>query len=318
MKYVFLALVIIFTPLVFASAQVTQSLVSQEATIDLSPLYPAPGETFTASLNDYSLSGSASSIRWEIDGEVISAAENTRSVSLTAKEAGESMVVKATIGLSTGGSMAVQKTVTPVYLDIVVEAQTRTPSFYQGRALPSIGSTINVTALLDGYATPMSNLLFTWRVNNTVIEGGSLRGKNKVSFPAPMGQLALLTLDVSNASGAVILRKTIEILSVKPTVYFYETSSLYGLKKRPVTALSLIGTSASVQAEPYNLDILTYNNPELLEWDIDGNRTTQSNGNPYEITLARDGGTGVSNVQFHVRNLTQLLQGSEGTFRVNY
>ncbi len=318
MKYVFLALVIIFTPLVFVDAQVTQSLVSQEATLDLLPLYPAPGESFTASLNDYSLSGSASSIRWEVDGEVVTAAQNTRSVSLTAKEAGESMVISATIALSTGGSMTVRKTVTPVFLDIVVEPQTRTPSFYLGRSLPSVGSTINVTALIDGYATPMNDLLFTWRVNNTVIEGGSLRGKNKVSFEAPMGQRIILTLDVSRSTGEVVLRKSTEVFSVKPTIYFYETSSLYGLKTKPLTSLSLIGNSASVQAEPYYLDTLTYNNPGLLEWEIDGNKSARTNGNPYEITLARDAGTGISNVNFHVRNLTQLLQGGEGTFRVNY
>ncbi len=318
MKYVFLALVIIFTPLIFAQAQISSSLVNQVATIDLLPLYPAPGEAFTASLNDYSLSGSASSIRWEVDGEVIAAAQNTRTVSLTAKEVGESMVVSATISLSTGGTMTVRKTITPVFLDIVVEPQTRTPSFYQGRALPSIGSTINATALLEGYPTAMSDLLFTWRVNNTVIDGGSLRGKNKISFETPIGQLVLLTLDVSKTNGEVVMRKTIEVLSVRPVVYFYETSSLYGLKTKPLTSVSLIGTSASVQAEPYYLDILTYNNPELLEWEIDGNKSSESAGNPYEITVARDAGTGVSNVNFHVRNLTQLLQGGESAFRVNY
>lgn len=318
MKYVFLALVIIFTPLVFTSAQITQNLINQELTIDLLPLYPAPGEAFTASLNDYSLSGAASSIRWEVDGEVITSAQNTRSVSLTAKEAGESMVISATIGLSTGGSMTVRKTVTPIFLDIVVEPQTRTPSFYQGRALPSIGSTINATALMAGYSTPMNDLLFTWRVNNTVIDGGSLRGKNKISFPTPLGQLILLTLDVSKTSGEVVFRKTIEVLSVKPVVHFYETSTLYGMKNKPLTALSLIGASASIQAEPYYLDILTYNAPELLEWEIDGSKSTQRSGNPYEITLARDAGTGISNINFHVRSLTELMQGSEGTFKVNY
>ena len=90
------------------------------------------------------------------------------------------------------------------------------------------------------------------------------------------------------------------------------------MKNKPVTNLSLVGLSTSVQAEPYYLNVLTYNNPEFLEWEIDGRQTNQTTSNPYEITLGRDSGTGVSEVNFHVRSLTDLLQGGEGSFRVNY
>lgn len=318
MKYVFLALVLVFIPLCFSSAQVNQSVVNQEPTIDLEPSYPSPNQTFTANLNDYSLAGGATSIRWEVDGEVITSAQNARSLSLNAKAVGRSTVITATIGQSGGGSRTVRKTVTPVYLDIVLEAQTRTPSFYLGRALPSLGSTVNATAILSGYSTSQNDLLYTWRVNNTVIDGGAIRGKNRASFGVPLGQQPLLTVDITTLSGEMIMRKTITFPSVKPTILFYETSSLYGMKHKPANNLSLVGLSTSVQAEPYHLNLLTYNNPEFLEWEIDNVVSNQSAPNPYEITLGRDQGTGVSEVNFHVRSLSDLLQGGEGSFRVNY
>lgn len=318
MKYVFLALVLIFTPLSFSLAQVNSSLINQEPTIELEPRFPNPNQTFTATLNDYSLASGATSITWEVDGEEVSSAQNSRSISLTAKAVGKSTVVSVTIGQSSGGTLTIRRTIAPVYLDIVLEAQTRTPAFYLGRALPSLGSTVNATAILSGYNTSQNDLLYTWRLNNTVIDGGSLRGKNSVSFEVPYGQQPLLTVDINKLNGEAVMRKTINFPSVSPTVLFYETSSLYGIKHKPITNLSLVGLSTSVQAEPYYLNLLTYNNPEFLEWKIDRTPSNQSAQNPYEITLGRDSGTGVSEVNFHVRSLSELLQGGEGSFRVNY
>lgn len=318
MKYVFLAFIFIFAPLSFSLAQINSSLINQEPSIDLEPQYPSPNQTFTASLNDYSLAAGATSIRWEVDGEVVSSAQNSRSISLTSKAVGKSTVISVTIGQASGGSQTIRRTITPVYLDIVLEAQTRTPAFYLGRALPSLGSTINATAILSGYPTPTSDLLFTWRLNNTVIDGGALRGKNRASFEVPLGQQPLLTVDITKLNGEVVMRKTIAFPSVNPTILFYETSTLYGMRNKQVTDLSLVGLSTSVQAEPYYLNLLTYNNPEFLEWEIDGITSNQGVGNPYEITLGRDSGTGRSEVNFHVRSLSDLLQGGEGSFRVNY
>jgi hypothetical protein len=318
MKYALIALALIFTPLFFTNAQVGLGITNQGLVIDTEPLFPEPEEAVTANLNDYSLSGQSAGVKWKVDGKLIEEASNLRTIKFTAPSVGKVMVVEAVVEIAGGGTMVAKKVIEPVYLDIIVEPQTRTPAFYLGRALPSVGSQINLTAILNGNAVSPTGLLYTWKVNNEVAQGGTLRAGNKISIPTPQGQLVLITLDVSTQDGEVLARRTIEIPSVSPKIYFYEMNALYGQSYKPLSNLNLIGESVSVRAEPYYLDILTYNSPAHLEWKVDGTKSNKNTGNPYIITLAGQGGTGSSKVDFHVRNLTQLLQGGQGGFQINF
>ena len=320
MRFLLFTFLLFVIPVSFLHAQVGLDLVSQDVTIDLEPRYPEPENTFTASLNDYSLAAEVTSINWKVDGVAIPDSKNQRTVTVKAKGAGVKMVVEATITISGGSTRVIKQNVTPLYFDIIVEPQTKTPTFYIGRSLPSIGSTVNLTALLGGNNSLPSALLYTWRINNQVIEGGTVRGKNTISIQTPPGQVFLVTVDVSTLDGVFLTRRTLELPSVNPEIIFYETSSLYGVSSRALSSFNLVGGSATIKAEPYNLDIKTYNNPDHLEWKVDGVLSNNTGGNPYEITVAKpeDGFTGTSRVNLHVRNLTTLLQGSRGDLTINF
>jgi hypothetical protein len=71
-------------------------------------------------------------------------------------------------------------------------------------------------------------------------------------------------------------------------------------------------------AEPYYLDIRTYNDPDINEWEIDRVAQQKSNANPYVITIQKVEEGGQSDVSFHVRSTTELLQGVEDRFKVNF
>ncbi len=318
MKYVFFILVFILIPVSFSFAQSNLSVGSEGLSIDIEPTYIKPLSKFTVSLNDYSFGSQVAGIKWQINNKLMSESANERSVSLVSPEQGGQMVIEAVVELVGGGKSVARKVITPTYLDIIVEPQTRTPFFYQGRSLPSIDSRMNLIALVNGTTVSSNDLIYTWQLNNKVVDGGSLRGKNTITITIPMGQYNIITLEVSNLAGESLVRRSIQVRNFTPKVTFYEVSSLYGQSKRAVTNLSLISDSDSIQAEPYYLDIETYNKPDLLEWKLGGVKSPTSAGNPYQITLARNGGNGRSTVDFHVRNLTQLLQGSQGSFNVNF
>jgi hypothetical protein len=322
MRYIvtlFLALLMV-SP-VPAAAQTANNLIygDQALTVDLEPAYPAPGETFTAKANDYALPIQGAGLRWIIDGKVAPQYDNLRSLSLIAKGAGEKTTIELVIDLPGGSNVRTTKVITPVYLDIIIEPQTRTPAFYRGRALPSIGSTVNATALVDSDSVLPSNLIYTWRLNNETLEGGSVRGNNTVTFLMPRGQFATLSLEVRRPDGTTIARRIFDLPSVTPHLSFYEVSPLYGLTTKSIPeTLPLVGAGLAVRAEPYYLDLLTYNNPDFLEWQIDNVRSQNPNSNPYEVTIAGSGMSGASQIEFHVRNTTQVLQGAQGGFRLTY
>ncbi len=306
---------ILWAPAAFA--QFSQ-FVTQNEQVMLQPEFPQPGETVTATIESYGANIAGASLLWRVNGEVIGDAANRRSTTFTTGSLGSTDNVEVVITNPDGSIRTVTKQVVPLYLDIVIEPQTHVPDFYQGRAHPSVGSTVQATALLTGASTPPSGLVYTWRLNQRVLEGGSIRGQNKVLFTTPAGRDMILSLQVSQLNGEVVASRTIIVPIVKPEIHFYESNSLYGLIPRSITdTLTMITGTVTIQAEPYHLNSLTFNDPPLLSWKIGAVEAPIMN-NPYQVTLERTGTSGGATLKFDVRDDTELLQGARGTMNVRY
>lgn len=301
-----------------AYAQITGDGLNSKLGIVLMPANPQPGEETTASLDDYSGGAYGASIRWFIDDTEVPNSFNQRKITFTAAGKG-TQKVKAVLNKPIGGTDVLQKVISPAYLDIIVEPQTRVPDFYQGRSLPSIGSTVNATALLSGDNFRNTDLMYVWKVNNKVIDKGAIRGRNQVSFTVPMGREVVLSVQINELNGNIISQRSVIIPSIKPEMLFYEVNSLFGINEKSINKqLSLIGNSTAVRAEPYYLDINVYNNPAIHEWKVTGGEYTKSS-NPYEISIQRDGiFSRNTNLSLQVRDTKQLLQGAEGNVNINF
>lgn len=294
--------------------------VPSETTLTTNPTHPTPGRDVTATLTDYSGAIFGATISWTVNGDVVTDATNKRDMTFTAGEVGVADTVVATITSATGDTQTLSTTVTPAYLDIVVEPQTRVPTWYAGRSLPSIGSTVNLTALANtGTLVDYQTHVYTWRINGEVLDAGPVRGQYKVSVPTPRGSDFIVDVTVATAEGQVVARRAINIPSVEPTISFYEQHSLYGSKLFPAgRMLPLIGNNIILQAEPFNLDSQTYNNPDIAAWQIDSRDIDNGSNNPYTITIGRSANTGQSRLSFHVRSLQQVLQGDESQVVITY
>ncbi len=318
MKHLILFFALVF-PFSFSYAQFNPPTTGPSLTIDLESSYLKPFSKNSASLNDYSLGEQVNNIYWKIDGKTIVEATNKRSVDFFTKGVGNRTTVEVFIETGSKKTLSAMRVIDPVYLDIVIEPQTRTPAFYKGRALPSIDSTINLTALVNGTSLTADNYIYNWYINEENIETGSIRGNYKTSTKVPIGGYVVITLSITDLQGQQIARRSVELSYSDPVVLFYEVNALTGIKSVPINKnFNLIGNSTNVKAEPYYLDLNTYNKPDMVEWKIDGMRSPNRGGNPYEVTLAKQGGNGVTKVNFHVRNLTDILQGAESDFNINY
>jgi hypothetical protein len=319
MRYIIFFILILFPGTSVLAQNPSLIYGAQSLTIDLEPAFPVPEQVFIATLNDYSLPIQGAGIRWFVDGELLAESRNERSIELVAPILGESVTLEAVIDIQGGGSLTARQVIEPVYLDIIIEPQTRTPAFYQGRALPSIGSQINATAIVNGNKISPNELLYTWRVNNDAIESGSVRGKNTVSFTMPRGRAATLSLEVRRVSGETLARRLFSLTNSTPRLRFYEKNTLLGASTKAVRdTLAIIGNSVTVRAEPYYLDLNTYNDPDHIEWTIDNNRVSNPGTNPYEAELTKASLGGSSLIEFHVRDTSQVLQGANDGFRISY
>jgi len=291
---------------------------AQNESIIVTPEFPEPGGTVTVRFESYGTNISGSTIIWKLDGVTIGDATNRREATFTAGALGKQHLLEIVVQPSGGVERVVRAQIIPTYIDIVIEPQTHVPDFYQGRAVPSVGSLVNATALIETGRPVGSDLLYTWRLNQKALELGPIRGNNRVTFDATRDRNMTLSLVVSLPSGEVLGRRSILVPVVTPELQFYETNALYGINTYAITdSFTMIGNNASLLAVPYHLDSRIYNNPALHEWNISGERFS-NNTNPYSVTLGKTKPSGRDSIEFEVRDTTQLLQGARGTIQINY
>lgn len=318
MRLLLCSLVFLFAPyLAFAQFSGLSSNLNEGPSLVKTPLYPSPGEQVTLNYDDYRSSVAGARLIWFYNNTVIADAENQRTVSVTAPAVGESVTIKVALDID-GGVEIHTTTIAPLYLDIIIEPQTHVPGFYLGRALPSVGSQVKATALLNNGRALGNGYIYTWRINDSVFNGGPLRDTNKIEFTMPLGSASTISLQVTTYDGVVLAKRSLILPSAKPELYFYEINSLYGLETKELRGnFNLISNSATIRTEPYYLSSQVFNNPSILKWTINSAQVSSDIQNPYEVTLSRTGEIGSADLGFHVRSTTQLLQGVKGDVNIN-
>ncbi len=301
-------------------AQVNSALIGDAVSITLDPQYPGPNEQVTLSIDDYSIDSSGASILWLIDGVEVPQFKNTRTISVITPSVGKTATVAVRLVFSNKPTIEAKMSLTPVYVDVIIEPQTYTPLFYAGRALPVHGSVVNITALVHNASGLLNNANYTynWQLNGKVMYGGPRSGNNRAQITVPYGQNSLIAVTITDASGSVISRKLVSIPQQEVAITFYEVSTLYGLSQKAITdTLPFVGNSSTIRAVPYYIDSRAISNSLFTEWTVGGRVANTESADPFEINLLRQG-AGNTQVGFKIRNLSELLQGDQRSFRVQF
>jgi hypothetical protein len=228
------------------------------------------------------------------------------------------MNIVARVDYGGGKILEAKKTLRPLYLDLIIEPQTYTPSFYQGRALPVHGSEVYILANLQDVNGPVNkeNYSYNWSLNNKSLYGGSRIGGEWAQFTVPHGRSSLVTVSISDRNGETVARKIVAVPSVPIELHFYDINTLLGISKKSITNnLILSGNSASIRAVPYYIDLNVNDVNLFTQWSINGRPIQNDNVDPFEINLSR-GNTGTANVGFKLINRDQLLQSDEKSFQI--
>jgi hypothetical protein len=327
MRHSFLFTIVLSTALFFtASTDHIQAQVpgladqTNPSVLVLSPQYPEPNEEVTATLNDYSVNTSGASTRWFIDGTEISDSRNERSVVFSARGLGNPLRILAVTTLSNGSILRAERTITPVRLDILIEADTRVPSFYKGRAIPATGGSVQLTALpFTGEARNPESYSYTWRVEDRVQGGGSRFGKNSISFTAEFQKQIRVSVDVIDTDGTIVTSESIYVPLADPELYFYEINPLRGMAEVAMgDRFIFVGEEIKVRAEPYFIDNALFSKSPHQEWKLNSQTVANPNSDQQEITLRRSGDSGSFTLEYHVRNLAQLLQGVKDSITIRF
>lgn len=116
-------------------------------------------------------------------------------------------------------------------VDILWQANTYTPPFYEGRALWSTQSGITLVAIPQGLDNP-SNLNYKWSRNSTVLGSSSGVGKNSLAFlDSILSKPQTITVEIVRETGdgeTVLAKGETTVTPTKPFLLVYENNPLYG------------------------------------------------------------------------------------------
>lgn len=310
-----------FTAPVETNAQFTNSFAqTNPSVLSLSPRYPEPNEEVTAKLNDYSINTNGAKIRWFVDGREVPEAENLRSLNFHSGALGDTVEVIAITTLPNGSVLRAQSSVTPIRLDMLIEADSRVPSFYKGRAIPTSGGMVQVTALpFTGTDHSPESFSYTWKIGSEVQGGGSHFGKNTTSFTAGFEKEILVSVNVIDIDGSLVTSESIYVPLADPEMYFYVVNPLRGISEIAMNNnFIFLGEEIKVRAEPYFIDNALFLENPHQEWKLNRKAIQNPSTDQQEITLRRSGDSGSFSLEFHVRNLKRLLQGIKESVQINF
>lgn len=284
--------------------------------LQLDPAFPQPGESYTATLVGNNRAGS---IRWFENGSEIAAGQNQNSIRLVAPSSGTTQTLTTRVTYPDGTTAQAYQTVVPYRIDLLVEPNTETPPFYQGRPLPTSGSTVTVTALVFKGQTSLSNLSYLWKINGKTQNGGAVYGENNTSFVPSFESQTVVEVQVQNSGGKTIAARSMAIPISKPEIHFYEVDPLQGMSSIALQdPYPFIGDEVTLHAESFFMS--KYLSPDAVsqEWEINGNTVAGNEDDSQEITLVKKQESGSADLSYSIRYLEQLLQSAQAHITVQF
>ena len=277
------------------------------------PKTPGANESVLVLMNSFAVNLSTANITWYVNKEPIKNGMAEKSITVRTGDFGEQPIIDVIILTAEGQTLNKQLVIAPAEVDILWEAQTYTPPFYKGKALPSYKSMVRVTAI-PRFNTLTSNpaeYYYKWTYDR--IKGaGEAIGRNSIVIPVGYaGSSVPVDVETSLPGTEWKGAKYVAIPVSDPKVTLYEQAPLLGtlfhhaLKQSTETT----GTEFTVRAVPYFFSLDGLLNGELsYKWNV-GNQYRQSEVDAQNLTLVRSGKNLESQtISLDVQNPKRILQ----------
>ncbi|OGZ44324.1 MAG: hypothetical protein A2719_04640 [Candidatus Ryanbacteria bacterium RIFCSPHIGHO2_01_FULL_45_22] len=320
-----LSLCFVFFCGMYANAQLNDANSSTDILLSLSPAYPGPHEQVRVSAQTYSFNIDTTPLTWYVNGKQIKSGKGLTETIITTGSIGTPTTIRVTADPPSATHYDKTLTIWPSDLDVLWYTNTHTPVWYRGKALPVRGSTVTYVALPllstgNGYYDP-KNLLYEWRIDNTLQKNMSGRGKNTLSLPITKSRNVppQVLVRVYNENSSVVQEKRIHISVQEPKLLFYELHALRGPSYHKIIADThkvVSGGETRILAEPYyasaKASFLTY------QWNIDSTDIAPDTQNPEILSYVSEAGSSAQQrITLEVTNPFNILEHIQKSFRMH-
>lgn len=196
------------------------------------PAFPGPETFTTVRVESFIVDIKGSRLIWLLNDAPVQDGIGATEYKFTTGGLGSESIFEVLISTPDGKNFKETLRIYPAAIDLLWEADTYTPPFYKGKALPTHRSSIKVMALPQFGSEKISTQTahYQWTLNQST-GAGKGTGISSVSVEAsPQGGAVSITAEVTSNDGLHKGARTMQIPSVSPEVVFYEDSPIYGIR----------------------------------------------------------------------------------------
>jgi hypothetical protein len=302
---------------------VTFPVHAQNATADLVlstiPLDPQPGQQVTVTAQSYAADLSQDMLVWTYNGKTIGSSTGQTQITVTAPAAGNTGTIVVTAsGSDLDSAITASLTLRPGSVDLLWEgADSYTPPFYKGRALPSSQGIIRVVAVPSINAP--RQMSFDWTQNDNALPSQS--GFNKSSLLFQNDSLVSTEhISVTESGGNFSGNGSVDITPGDPGIVGYINSDGYIDYANGSTGnFNISGTGTIIHLEPYFFSALHSIDTYLTfaYTDAVGN-VLPSGDSQNELRLSAPAGGGLSQFNVSIGTKAYTLQNITRPFSINF
>ena len=211
----------------------------------------------------------------------------------------------------------------PEEVDLLWQATSYTPPFYQGKALAAHGSPISVIAFphfktASGEEISPDKLIYTWKVNGAIMQPFSGYGRDTYTFSnnSTVWEEVVVEVDVAIADGTIKAESSEVFSRTQVRLVFYENDPLYGLRLEQAIPrnYTMPREEVAIIAAPYFIGENKRNNKNInYEWRLNGRVVEMQTTDPSVVTLREEDKTGKATLRLDVANedlFTQMARDS--------
>lgn len=302
------------------------SSVEKNISVTITPDIPGPSEEVVIEVESFISDLNRAEIKWLVDGKTAQKGRGLKVLRFTNGFLGTKTSITVIIDTQEGVHIERVFTFQPALVDIMWEADTYTPPFYRGKALPTSKSSITLVAIpqltVDGKKILDPNsFIYTWSKDRRVLGKQSGFGKQSITITAPLlFQNSHIKVVVTSFGGSLTAKKEMFVVTGEPQILFYQKHPLEGVlyNKALRGIISLTDEEITLRAEPYffSKDSLKSGDLDFL-WSLNG-KPFNSGDTQNEATLRQTGETGTAQVRLEVVNLKKLLQSAGSVISLRF
>lgn len=288
------------------------------------PKIPGPNETIKVSLEGFSIDLDRSTIVWYIDGVPQNSMETgvgRREVTLTTKNIGQKTVVDIAIFTLSGSKFDKQVIIDPIGVDLIWEADTYTPPFYRGKALPTNKSLVSVIAIPQIQESDNSTFIYTWtedRFNLNKSQSGYKKNiLRTLSAESPLQKP--IDIEIKTLSGDKKALRRINIPAFEPEIRFYQSNPLLGTNyNHTLKDTLLVNTDEfTIRAEPYFMSNDEFDDQTITYiWKYNRQEIARSNKNILSYSFGKNDNSPLGKIYFEAESAYDWMQNPANSFSI--